>query len=75
VVIDLDELLTLTEAAEASPISLDALRKAAQRGRLHVRLIGRPPHTYYVTTARNVARYVAEVEARRHPRRERIERP
>jgi hypothetical protein len=74
-VIDLDELLTLPEAAEASPLSLDALRKAAQRGRLPARLIGRPPRSHYVTTARDVARYIAEVEARRQRRRGRTERP
>lgn len=53
-----DELITLTEAAERSGLSLHAIRKAATRGRLRTQRLG-PLH---VTTPDDLARYSAEVE-------------
>jgi hypothetical protein len=61
---NLDELLTLADAAELTGRSVASLQKAAMRGRLEARLLGTARgHGEYVTTRDAVARYVAEVEA------------
>lgn len=56
---DLDELLSIPEAAEQVGRNPAGLQKAAQRGRLRAQLVGGT----LVTTLADVTRYVAEVEA------------
>lgn len=69
------QMVTLAEAARASPLTYEALKKAAQRGRLAARKVGTGPRAYYITTLDAVARYVAESEAwRRNGRQPRIPR-
>lgn len=57
---DLEEVITLTEAAALFPLSRSALAKAAQRDRLRHRVTA---DGLILTTRADVARYVAQVEA------------
>lgn len=63
----LDDLIGIDEAAELFGRTPDALRKAAQRGRLEAVRIG--PFGTWVTTRQHVAAYVASVAVRRPVRR------
>ena len=62
---NLDDVVSLEEAAEALGRSPEAFRKAAQRGTLEARHVGRQ----WITTRDAAARYVAGVQSRRRLRR------
>lgn len=62
---NLDDVVSLEEAAESLGRSPEAFRKAAQRGTLEARHVGRQ----WITTRDAAARYVASVQTRRRVRR------
>ncbi len=68
--IDLDDLLTLPEAAELLGRTPEALKKAAQRGRLLARRLGSGgQRALWITTRQAVAEYRAGVIENERPGR------
>lgn len=62
---DLDDIISLEDAADQLGRSPEAMRKAAQRGTLVARRVGRQ----WITTREHAVRYVAGVQTRRRLRR------
>lgn len=56
---ELDDILTVAEAAEVLGVSTDAVRAAARRGTLRTRTIGSGAHSLLVTTRADVDLYAA----------------
>lgn len=60
---DLDDLLTLDEAADIAGRAAVSLRRAAVNGRLRARRFGTEPRTVWITTRQAVSEYLAYVAA------------
>lgn len=58
---DLDDVVTLDEAAEIAGRSPVTMRTAAGRGKLRARKVGNPPHDVWITTRGAVSEYLAYV--------------
>ena len=67
---DLDDVLDLSEAADLFGRNLDALRKAAQRGRLRARKVGPGRRSVWIVTRAEMERYMTW-HADRHRRQDR----
>lgn len=65
--LDLDDILSLDEAGELIGRSPEAMRKAALRGSLETKMVGRT----YITTRDAAARYAARVAVKRRVARPR----
>ena len=61
--VELDDLIGITEAARVAGRAPVSMRQAAAKGRLHAKLIGTGDRATWVTTRDAVAEYLAYIAA------------